>query len=121
IACGSCGPLLADIRNLRIDAANLPDLAPSRDLWTGIADRIATPVIELTGHASHAPQSGIRRIGRTLWSGLAAAGLVIATAGITHVLTKRAITNRQTVRVVQAPTVTQTPTPTQTPTLTLTP
>jgi len=127
IACGSCGPLLADVRNLRIDAANLPDLAPSRDLWTGIADRIATPVIELTGHAPHAPRSGIQRISRSVWSGLAAAGLVIATAGITHVLTKRSIASQQPTRVVQNPsqTPTQTPTltqtPTQTPTQTLTP
>jgi len=92
ISCGSCGPLLADLRKLRMDAANLPELAPSRELWNGIADRITTPVIEL-GHAGRVPRSGMRRISRNVWSGLAAAGLVVATAGITHVLTKRAFTN----------------------------
>lgn len=109
IACGSCGPLLADLRKLRIDAANLPDLAPSRELWAGISNRIATPVIELSGHASHAPRSGIRRISRSIWTGLAAAGLVIATAGITHVLTRRAITSQQTIRVAEKPSPTTTP------------
>ena len=34
-------------RELRIDASNLPGLTPSRDLWSGIAERIDAPVIPL--------------------------------------------------------------------------
>src|SRR5205085_9703030 len=32
LACADCGALLADMRKLRIDAASLPVLVPSRDL-----------------------------------------------------------------------------------------
>lgn len=47
LACAECGALLAGMRKLRIDAANLPVLTPSRDLWQGIAERIDAPVIPL--------------------------------------------------------------------------
>ena len=46
--CAECGALLTDLRSLRLGAANLPELVPSRDLWTGIAERIETPVVEIT-------------------------------------------------------------------------
>jgi hypothetical protein len=48
LGCRECGPLLVDLRRLRLDAANLPELTPSRDLWSGIAARIETPVVEIT-------------------------------------------------------------------------
>lgn len=102
LSCAECGPLLADLRKLRIDAANLPELTPSRDLWAGIAERIETPVVAIgsgptidTTHRSHRP----RRLA-PIWMGLAAAGLVGVTATITHELTKRAIAPA---RVAQAP------------------
>ena len=47
LACADCGSLLADVRKLRIDASSLPELAPARDLWEGIAQRIDAPVIPL--------------------------------------------------------------------------
>ena len=80
VSCGDCGPLLTDLRRLRIDAANLAELAPSRDLWSGIASRIEAPVLALPG---------ARAIPRRIWSNpifvsLAAAGLVAITATITH-------------------------------------
>jgi len=46
-ACVECGAILADLRKIRADAANLPDLAPARDLWAGIAERIETPVVSI--------------------------------------------------------------------------
>lgn len=85
LACAECGSLLADLRKLRIDAANLPSLTPSRELWAGIEARIATPVVEIgaSDRASrHTPRSWI-------WGTAAAAALVIATAGVTHLLTRR--------------------------------
>jgi hypothetical protein len=90
LECGECGPLLADLRRLRIDAANLPELEPSRDLWSGIAERIETPVVAL-------PRSGrtvapSRR--RQAWFGLAAAALVAVTATVTREITRRSIENR---------------------------
>jgi hypothetical protein len=94
LSCDDCGPLLADLRSLRIDAANLPELTPSRDLWAGIASRIETPVVELTpttGGTAKGWNGATRSVGR-VWLGLAAAGLVAVTAAITHEMTKRAIT-----------------------------
>ncbi len=80
VACEDCGPLLGDLRRLRIDAANLPELVPSRDLWSGIAGRIEAPVLSLPG--SSAVRS--RRWTNPLVLGLAAAGLVAMTATVTH-------------------------------------
>lgn len=45
--CARCGQLLADVRGIVRDAAALPELTPSRDLWDGIAARIQAPVVEL--------------------------------------------------------------------------
>lgn len=45
--CAPCRTLLADLRRLERDAASLPELTPSRDLWSGIADRIETPVVSI--------------------------------------------------------------------------
>jgi hypothetical protein len=92
LACSDCGPLLADLRKLRIDSANMPELTPSRDLWSGIAARIETPVVELSSatRADGVPQHRTRRVSR-VWIGLAAAGLVAITATVTHEVTKRSM------------------------------
>lgn len=100
ISCGICGPLLGDLRKLQSDAANLPELAPSRDLWSGIEARIATPVVELKrGGAAERKSGGARS---KVWLGLAAAGLVAVTATITHVMTKRSLAVEQPARAVAA-------------------
>jgi len=107
IACGDCGPLLADLRKLRIDAANLPELTPSHDLWSGIAARIETPVIELptTDDGRRTTDGRRARIGRRTWTMLAAAGLVAITAGTTYMMTKQSMTRdiRQTAGVTVTP------------------
>jgi len=79
--CVRCASLLRDIDNIRKDAAALPELVPSRDLWEGIESRIAAPVIPLT--------TTPKRERRTspAWLGIAAAALVISTAGVTYMLT----------------------------------
>jgi len=87
--CAECGPLVADLRKLRTDAANLPELTPSRDLWAGIEARIATPVIALTPGAAGVPSvRRPRRMPRWAWPA-AAAALVVFTAGTTYVITRR--------------------------------
>lgn len=88
LACADCGALLTDLRKLRIDAANMAELAPSRDLWSGIAARIETPVVELNAGARAVPG---RRPMHRVWYGVAAAMLVAVTATITHEITKRGI------------------------------
>jgi len=86
LSCNDCGPLLADLRKLRLDAANMPELAPSRDLWAGIAERIETPVVEI-GTRNADRGTPVRR--SWVASGLAAAALVGITATTTYVLTKK--------------------------------
>ena len=95
LSCIPCGALLADLRKLRIDAANLPELSPSRDLWSGIAERIETPVVVLTrgGRVAHeAPHQRRRGLGQRfmyLWIGAAAATLVETTEIVTRQMTAR--------------------------------
>lgn len=83
--CLRCASLVRDLENIRRDAATLPDLAPSRDLWRGIEARIAAPVIPL------ATRPASRRRVAPLWMGIAAAALIVSTAGITYVLTVRSL------------------------------
>ena len=83
--CVRCAGLLRDIENIRDEAAALPDMVPSRDLWQGIEARIAAPVIPL----SAGPERK-RRIAPA-WLGIAAAALIVSTSGITYMLTARSL------------------------------
>ena len=118
--CAECGRLLADLRALRLSAANLSELSPSRDLWKGIAERIETPVVELKTsdvilmRAKRAEdllvQAGAKRRSRT-WAGLAAAGLVAITATVTYEVTKRSIASAPVVVATVPSPVTNTAAP----------
>lgn len=77
-ACDACASLLADLAAIASEARALPRLAPSRDLWAGVAARIETPVAVLQPRrVSAAP--------RHQWwkAAVAAAALVAVTAGVT--------------------------------------
>jgi Putative zinc-finger len=89
LGCGECGSLLADLRKLRIEASNLPVLTPSRDLWSGIAERIDAPVIPLPTGEFAATRRRTMRWPR--WASLAAAAvlLVALTSTSTYLLTVR--------------------------------
>lgn len=84
--CLRCTSLLRDISGIRSGAAHLPDVAPSRDLWPGIAARIESPVVPLVAR----PGGQVRKTWIPM-AAAAAAGLVIATAGITYFATSRAL------------------------------
>lgn len=90
LKCDECGPLLADLRKLRIDASNLPELAPSRDLWAGIAARIDAPVIPIA-RRQESVMRPVRAAGSRRWVSMAAAAavLIAVTATATHYLTLR--------------------------------
>jgi len=86
--CAECGSLLADLDAIRREAAALPTLQPSRDLWTGITARIDTPVVALEDARRTRPA-----IMRRAWlrPAVAAAALVLVTAGVTHYFTRASI------------------------------
>ena len=52
--CARCQGVIRDIASIQQTAANLPELAPSRDLWQGIEARIAAPVIPLAARPERA-------------------------------------------------------------------
>ena len=83
VTCDECGALLADLRKLRVDAANMPALKPSRDLWSGIAARIEAPVLDI-GTAGSAPFMAPRQWRKWGRGALIAASLVAA-AGVGYV------------------------------------
>jgi hypothetical protein len=79
--CLRCAALIRDLDAIRQQAAKLPALAPSRELWAGIATRIEAPVIPLARHDAAS---------RPVWRmrmAAAAAALVVTTAGLTYLLT----------------------------------
>lgn len=81
--CLRCAGLVRDLEKISKDGAALPDLAPERDLWSGIEARIAAPVIPLAARPERQ-----RRLAPA-WMGIAAAALIVSTAGVTYVLTAR--------------------------------
>jgi anti-sigma factor RsiW len=80
--CTGCRQLLEDIDTIRDEAAALPALTPSRDLWAGIAERIDAPVLSFERKRSTI-------VVRRTWArpAIAAAALVVFTAGITYSIT----------------------------------
>ena len=97
-SCAPCGAVLADLQQLRVDASGLPTLTPSRDLWAGVAERIATPVVELDAVRGAGSVRGARsevheitRVPVWLRSVAAAAALVVITAGVTYFATRQAL------------------------------
>jgi anti-sigma factor RsiW len=83
--CAECGQLLSELEALRVDAASLPLLEPSRDLWAGIAERIDARVLPLDAPRA-VRMAGMRRTWRH--PAVAAAALVLVTAGVTHLWTR---------------------------------
>lgn len=95
-SCARCTSLIAELEGITVAAGALPELRPSRDLWDGIASRIETPVISLGS------DDVIFSRRRPAWLlGAIAAGLVLATAGITNVLTRRSYEAQQIAAVDQ--------------------
>jgi hypothetical protein len=83
--CVSCAEALVELRAIAGEAAQLPLVSPSRDLWAGIESRISTPVTLLD--SAPAP---VRRMPRRQWQfAIAASALVAVSAGATYLLTSR--------------------------------
>jgi len=84
--CADCERLLSDVASLRDQAAALPPFQPSRDLWAGIAERIDARVLPF-----ETPRAVAFAAPRRAWRhpSVAAAALVLFTAGVTHMWTRR--------------------------------
>jgi hypothetical protein len=87
-SCARCEALVSDIDALVAQAAALPDLVPSRDLWSGIAERLDAPVVPLYSKspAVSQPPVSARPAGRgtnVRWLAIAAAVLVTVTSAVT--------------------------------------
>jgi len=88
--CDRCRALLADVSAITTAAAALPDLEPSRDLWPGIVDRIAAPVVTLPVAGGRTAQRSYVRPWYLAPVPLAAAAavLIAATVGLTLLTTR---------------------------------
>ena len=85
--CARCTALVSDLALIRREAASLPELVPSRDLWPAIEARIQAPVISLEQSRMAPAASGRSSMRRAWWLGAAAAALVAVTAGVTYYVT----------------------------------
>jgi hypothetical protein len=83
--CETCAEALVELRAIAGEAAQLPLLTPSRDLWAGIEARISTPIT----HLDSAP-TRVRRAPQRQWQyAIAAAALIAVGAGATYLLAVR--------------------------------
>jgi hypothetical protein len=94
--CARCQGLIRDLNGIKASAANLPELAPSRDLWAGIESRIQPEVVALTPR-----RQGIHLSHRLV--GIAAAALVVISSSITYVVTKPSVPGKRPVRIAEQP------------------
>ena len=85
-SCVRCSALVRDLQQIRDEAAELGELAPSRDLWAGVAARIEAPIVPLAPRV--APNVATRGRGaERLRLAAVAAALVAVTASVTYTLT----------------------------------
>ncbi|MBA3646679.1 MAG: zf-HC2 domain-containing protein [Gemmatimonadaceae bacterium] len=82
--CASCAAIVVDIDRISRGASALPAMRPARDLWNAIEERITAPVIPLAQPADRS----VRRFGPA-WMAVAAAALIVSTAGVTYLVTTR--------------------------------
>ncbi|MCC6317471.1 MAG: zf-HC2 domain-containing protein [Gemmatimonadaceae bacterium] len=85
-SCAACRSLVRDLRVIVAQAAALPGLTPSRDLWPEIEARTGTVVVSLPSHRSAAPAFNRWRLG----------AIAAALVGITAISTWAVATRRTT-------------------------
>lgn len=86
-SCARCSGLIRDVNDITAQAAALPVMAPSRDLWQGIEARIQPAVVSI---GAARPAGGLSRV----WMAAAASLLIVATASVTYFATSRSIAAR---------------------------
>lgn len=85
--CAACTALHAEISAIVSGAATLPVLSPSRDLWSGIAERLDTPVVQLKSSNGAALAERKRTVSFRAFAA-AAVLIVAASSGATYWLTR---------------------------------
>ncbi|MBW7934756.1 MAG: zf-HC2 domain-containing protein [Gemmatimonadaceae bacterium] len=95
--CAECRAVAADLEKLHADAAALPTLTPSHDLWGGIEARIQAPVVSLENHRRPLARWSVRQVAA------AAAVLMAVTAGGTWVVASRSTTTPSSATVASNP------------------
>jgi len=101
-SCTPCTTLVHDLQAIEHQARTLPDLSPTRDLWSGIEARLRPAVVPLAPRVVTARRRRFTPRLTTGWLAAAAALLVAATAGITYQVTKSEMASRAGTRVVAA-------------------
>ena len=97
-SCARCQGLVRDINGIRNTAAAMPDLTPSRDLWSGIEARIQPSVRSI---APARPASIAMSRG---WLAAAAAALIVVSSSVTYVAaTKTSAPKKQAASTMQSP------------------
>ena len=94
LSCQRCLGLIRDINAIREQATDLPELSPSRDLWSGIASRIRPEVQSVS--------SWQRSRVSSRWVLAAAAALIVVTSGVTYVATSHSLKAPATVASMPA-------------------
>ncbi|MBC8085693.1 MAG: zf-HC2 domain-containing protein [Phycisphaerae bacterium] len=84
--CTACTALHADVAAIVADASQLPLLSPSRDLWSGIAERLDTPVVAIGTTGTHRVRT--RRTVSFQMFAAAAMLIVAASSGATYLITR---------------------------------
>ena len=92
--CARCEALVSDIDTIVASASALPAMTPSRDLWSGIAERLDAPVVPLfeptpfdvnmqTRSRSSSSAQSTRRGMNVRWLAIAATVLIAVTSAVT--------------------------------------
>ena len=108
--CADCAALVTDLQIIVRNAGELPVRTPSRDLWSGIENRIESPVVSLTAritseHATADLDTATPMPQATIWSArrvaVAASLLVAVTAGTTYWAVARTLATPATVATTE--------------------
>ncbi|HYW33110.1 MAG TPA: zf-HC2 domain-containing protein [Gemmatimonas sp.] len=101
--CAACAALMADLDRIVGEAAALPLLSPSRDLWSGVEGTLGAPVISLNarrselganiagdsaGTAAAGSSWGLQRTVSVRWFAVAATMLVAVSSGVTWTIAR---------------------------------
>lgn len=84
-SCAACGALVGDLRTIVAEAATLPPIEPPRAVWAGIESRIAADVVPIATRRRTVP------LVRAL---TAAAAMILVTASVTYLATKKSDAQR---------------------------